>query len=79
MGYPNYSRTGSWNATVLNWAQAISCVKVSSILAIVFTLPVITYGPLYEANSINILAINFFHMLTGYILVGSVLSFFRDK
>ena len=68
-------------ATVLNWAKAsdlMSCIKIASIPAVLFSLPVIAYGPLYEAMPIELLMIDFFHMLTGYILVGGILSFFRD-
>ena len=68
-------------ATILNWAKAsglISCVKVASVPAVLFALPVIAYGTLYGAMPIEMLMIDFFHMLTGYILVGGILSFFRD-
>jgi hypothetical protein len=69
-------------AAVLNLAGAsrlVTCVKITSMLAIMIVLPVISYGALYEGVSIHLIGIDFLHLLLGYILIGATLSFFRDS
>ncbi len=69
-------------AMVLHWASAsklLTCVKISATMALLFALPVMAYGNLYEGKSIHLLGIDGLHILIGYILVGAILSHFRSN
>ena len=54
-----------------------TCAKIGAILATCFALPVMAYNWLYQGSSINLLGLDFAHLLLGYVLAASVMSFFR--
>jgi len=69
-------------AYILNHASAsllITCAKIGGIIAILIALPLMAYSVLYEGRAINALWIDLAHILIGYVVACTVLSFFRGK
>ena len=56
-----------------------ACVKVCVKVAVLIALPILGYSALYGGAPVKLLAIDFGHMLIGYIAVGAVLAAFRGK
>ncbi len=68
-------------SAVLNWSRAsllMTCAKVCLTIAVLISTPVLAYGTLYAGFPVKLLIIDASHLIVGYVLVGVVLSFFRD-
>lgn len=67
---------------VLNQAGAsvlATCAKIGALLAILISVPIMLYRPLYEGGGMGSIGIDIPHILIGYVLAGVVLSFFRGQ
>jgi len=69
-------------AYVLHHASAsllLTCVKIGAIIAMLLSLPIMMYAHIYEGTSHQAIALDFAHILVGYVISCAVLSFFRGK
>jgi len=69
-------------AFILNHAGAsklVSCAKIGAIIALLIAVPLLAYEALYAGTSLKLLKVDIAHILIAYVLVGTILSFFRGK
>lgn len=68
----------SWVFEKFNIHTRLACKKTAAMIALFFGFPIMAYNTLYSVDaSAALLAIDFGHILLGYVMVAGILSFFR--